>query len=264
MILDEIVAHKRQELEAVRAARSMAEVRRAAEAAPRPKDFGAALRRPGLSVIAEVKRRSPAKGAINEGVDPVAQARAYEQAGARAASVLTDQRFFGGTNADLEGIRQAVALPLLRKDFTVDEYHVWEARSIGADAVLLIVRVLEQAQLMDYQRLAHELGLAALVEVHDAAELERALAAEARIVGINNRDLTTMTVDLGTTLRLRSKVPDTVTLVSESGIRSPEDVRRLTDAGIGAVLVGEALMAAGDPAATLAGFLEAAKERAGA
>ncbi|HEU0166524.1 MAG TPA: indole-3-glycerol phosphate synthase TrpC [Chloroflexota bacterium] len=259
MILDDILAHKREELAAMKAKLSLAEMRMLADAAGAPAhDFHAALAKPVLSVIAEVKRRSPGAGAINEAVDPVAQAQTYEQAGASAISVLTDQRYFGGANADLQAIRQAVDLPMLRKDFTVDEYQVWEARAIGADAVLLIVGALEDRQLGEYQQLAHELGMAALVEVHNQRELDRALAADPRIIGINNRDLTTMTVDIQTTLKLRSRVPQGVTLASESGIRTPEHVRTVSEAGVDAILVGEALMASGDPAQLLQAFLQAA------
>jgi len=258
MILDDIVAHKREELAERRRERSLAEVRAAAARAAKPRGFGAALRAAGLSVIAEVKRKSPAKGILNQAVDPAEQAAAYASAGARAVSVLTDLRFFDGTNADLEAVHGSVELPLLRKDFTIDEYHVYEARAIGADALLLIVRALGQSQLVEYQTLAYDLGLDVLVEVHDEAEVERALAAGARIIGINNRDLSTMTVDVATTARLRPLVPGDVTLVSESGIRSPSDVRMVASAGVDAILVGEALMSAGDPKATLRSFLQAA------
>jgi indole-3-glycerol phosphate synthase len=260
MILDDIVANKRQELADAMRRRPLAEVRAAAKEAPPTHGFGAALRLPGLSVIAEVKRKSPAKGILNQAVDPAEQAALYAQAGARCVSVLTDKRYFDGANADLEAVRRRVDVPLLRKDFTIDEYHVYEARAIGADAVLLIVRALDASQLAAYQALAHELGLDALVEVHDEAELERAAAAGARIIGINNRDLTTMTVDVATTTRLRPLVPEGVTLVSESGIHTPEQVRAVTSVGVQAILVGEALMSAGNPAATLHGFLDAAVE----
>jgi indole-3-glycerol phosphate synthase len=258
VILDDIIANKRQELTAVRAARSLAEVKAAAAGAAPTRGFQAALTAPGLSVIAEVKRKSPAKDVLNASVDPVEQASIYARAGARAVSVLTDQRYFDGSNADLEAIRPRVDLPLLRKDFTIDEYHVYEARAIGADALLLIVRGLSQAQLIDYQALGQELGLDVLVEVHNEGELERAVEAKAAIIGINNRDLGTMTVDVATTARLRPLVPSGVTLVSESGMRGAEEIHTVVSAGVDAILVGEALMAAGDPAATLQGFLDAA------
>ena len=260
MILDDIIANKREELVAAKRQRPLADLKGASRDAGATRGFGAALRQPGLSVIAEVKRKSPAKGILNQTVDPAEQAALYAQAGPRAVSVLTDQRFFGGTNQDVEAVRRRIELPILRKDFTIDEYHVYEARAIGADAILLIVRALEQAQLTDFQALAHELGLDVLVEVHNEAELDRAVQASARIVGINNRDLATMTVDVATTTRLRPLAPKGVTLVSESGISSPEDVRTVTSAGVDAILVGEALMSAGDPSATLRAFIQAAVE----
>jgi len=260
VILDEIVAHKRTELAARKREQPLAELKSRLNDAPKPRGFADALSQPGLSVIAEVKRKSPAKGVLNQSVDPGEQASLYADAGARAVSVLTDQRYFDGTNADLEGVRSRVELPLLRKDFTIDEYHVYEARAIGADAILLIVRAIEQGELTDFQALAHELGMDVLVEVHNEGELERALAAGTQIVGINNRDLGTMQVDVATTRRLRPLVPSGVTVISESGIRSPEDVRAVTAAGIDGILVCEALMSAGDPGATLRAFLEAAVE----
>ncbi len=260
MILDDIVAHKREELATRQREEPLTDLKAAAKEAPPPRGFHAALRQSGLSVIAEVKRKSPAKGVLNQAVDPAQQASSYARAGARAVSVLTDQRFFDGTNADLQAVAKRVDLPLLRKDFTIDAYHVYEARAIGADAILLIVRALEQAQLTDFQALATELGMDVLVEVHDEAELESALAAGSQVVGINNRDLSTMTVDLAVTSRLRPLVPAGVTLVSESGIRTPDDVRTVTSAGVDAILVGEALMSAGNPGATLRTFIEAAVE----
>ena len=260
MILDDIVSHKREELAEAKRRAPLAEVKARAAEAAQPRGFGQALRQAGLSVIAEVKRKSPAKGVLNQAVDPAQQAGLYAQAGARAVSVLTDQRYFDGTNADLEAVHRAVSLPLLRKDFTIDEYHVYEARSIGADAILLIVRALDQPQLTGFQALAQELGMDVLAEVHNEGEIERALAAGSAIVGINNRDLATMTVDVAAAARLRPLIPAGITLVSESGIRGPEDVRTVTRAGVDAILVGEALMAAGDPGATLSGFLAAAVE----
>ncbi|HEX6512588.1 MAG TPA: indole-3-glycerol phosphate synthase TrpC [Chloroflexota bacterium] len=258
MILDDIIAQKRRELAQLKGA--VNEVKAAAKDAPKPRGFAAALRLPGLSIIAEVKRKSPANGVLNQDVDPAEQAAMYVGAGARAVSVLTDERFFGGSNADLQAVRGRVGLPLLRKDFTIDEFHVYQARAIGADAILLIVRALDQHQLAGYQALAQELGMDVLVEVHDESELERALAVGSRILGVNNRDLTTMTVDIRTTERLRPLAPRDAILVSESGIRSPQDVRAVAALGVDAILVGEALMSAGDPAATLRAFLEMAAE----
>jgi indole-3-glycerol phosphate synthase len=258
VILEDIIAHKREELAAAKRRRTLGELKQRAQEAAPARGFASALRQPGLSVIAEVKRKSPAKGVLNETVDPARQALVYAAAGARAISVLTDTRYFDGTNEDLNAVRSQVNLPVLRKDFTIDEYQVWEARAIGADAILLIVRALDQSQIVHLQELARELGMDALVEVHNEAELARALEARAEVVGMNNRDLGTMTVDLATTLRLRPLVPQGVTLVSESGIRTPEDVRTVSACGLDAILVGEALMSAGDPGETLRSFLAAA------
>ncbi|MBV9119259.1 MAG: indole-3-glycerol phosphate synthase TrpC [Chloroflexi bacterium] len=253
-MLDDIVANKLRELPRVKSARPIDEVKRAILDAPVPRDFHGALRRPGLSVIAEVKRRSPGAGSINETVDPAEQAATYSSAGAVAVSVLTDSKFFGGSADDLSAVRARVEAPVLRKDFVIDSYQVWEARALGADAVLLIVAALDKPRLVAFQQLARDLGLAALVEVHNEAEVETALAAGARLIGINNRDLQTMTVDVGTTARLRPLIPAEVTLVSESGLRTADDVARVAEAGIDAVLVGEALMASDDPAALLRSF----------
>ena len=250
-VLEEIVAHKREEVRARRAARPLAEVRAAAAAAPPPRDFAAALRTPGLSVIAEIKRRSPAKGDLRLDLDPASLARRYQSAGASALSVLTDERYFRGSDADLQAARAAVELPVLRKDFTLDPYQLYEARQLGADAVLLIVRALDDRQLAELLGLARELGLAALVEVHDAPELARATAAGAALVGINNRNLDTLTVDPETSLRLRHGVAAGTLAVAESGISSPERARRLASASFDASLVGEALVTAADPAAQL-------------
>ncbi len=254
-ILDEIFAHKRREVEAAKAAQPQGELRRAAEAAPHPLDFIAALRRqrPGQrpALIAEVKRASPSRGASNFGLDPAKLAGRYQQNGASAISVLTDVRYFHGT---LDDLRQITALssrlPVLRKDFLFDPYQMYEARAAGADAVLLIAACLEAAQLCGLHRLAADLGMASLGEVHCEAELEKAVAAcRPPLVGINNRDLKDFSVDLETTLRLRPLVPPGACVVAESGIRTPADADRLADAGVDAILVGEALVSAADPAA---------------
>lgn len=245
-ILEAIVRTKEEEVRALAAKRE--ELRERAEAAPAPRDFQAALEDPAVvSLVAEVKRRSPGAGEIRPGLDPVTLAGAYRDAGASALSVLTDLEYFQGSLEDLGRIREAVALPLLRKDFTLDEVQVWEARAGGADAVLLIVRILDDGRLRDLRLLAEELGMAALVEAHDGTELDRALASGARIVGVNNRDLSTFGTRLETTLELLDGVPDDVILVSESGIRSGDDVARLGSHGVDAVLVGEALLRAPDP-----------------
>lgn len=262
MILERILAAKAEEVARARGAVPLAEVRAAAAAAPPPRDFAAALARPRhlgdhpgavpVAVIAEVKRASPSRGVIRRDFDPVAIARAYARAGASAISVLTDAPFFQGHLDHLRAIRQAVDLPLLRKDFILDPYQVYEARAAGADAVLLIAAALGDAgRIQALRELAEDLGMAALVEVHTPAELEAALAAGARIVGINNRDLRTFETRLETTLELAGQVPPEVLLVSESGIRTPEDCRRVAAAGARAVLVGEQLMRQPDPGAAL-------------
>jgi len=246
-VLARIVATKRREIAELLP--RLGEIRARAEAAPGPRDFTAALRRPGsVALIAEVKRRSPGAGAIRPDLDPAELAAAYVRAGAAAVSVLTDREYFQGSLEDLTHVREAVAVPVLRKDFMVSEAQVWEARAAGADAILLIVRILEDGELAGLRALAERLGMAALVEVHDRSELRRALDAGARIVGINNRDLSTFETTIGTTLELAREVPEGVTLVSESGIRGAEDVGRLGAEGVDAVLVGEALLRAASPA----------------
>lgn len=222
-----------------------------------------ALAGPGLRVIAEVKAASPSAGLLREDLDVTDLAGRYAQGGACALSVLTDQKFFRGAPEHVQLARAAADLPVLRKDFTLDAYHVYEARALGADAVLLIAAVLEDRQLQELIELAGRLGMAALVEVHTEAEADRALAAGARLVGINNRDLRTFRVDLATTERLRSRLPDSVLVVSESGIDSPEDVRRVWEAGVRAVLVGSALVRSPDPGAKLRQLRDAVSERGG-
>ena len=252
-MLGRIVASKQREVAALRP--RAAELRAAAEGAPAaPVFLGGVRASMQVSVIAEVKRRSPSAGAIRPDVDVGAQASAYAAGGAAAVSVLTDEPHFGGRLADLEAVAAAVSLPLLRKDFTLAPVQLWESRAAGASAVLLIARILEAAELRDLLSLAEALGLAALVEVHAAAELDAVLAAGARLVGINNRDLDTFTTDLGVTERLAGAVPPECVLVGESGIRSGADVARLARAGVDAVLVGEALMRGGDPAAAVRAF----------
>lgn len=251
--LRSILEHKRRELAEGRRHRpARAPVRRPVEAA---RDFAAALRRPGLAAIAEIKRRSPSRGALRPDLDPAALARSYAAGGAAAVSVLTDGRFFGGSLEDLLRARRAGPLPVLRKDFVCEAGQLHETRQAGADAVLLIARILSAAQLRDYLALARELGLAALVEVHDAPELERALDCGAAIIGVNNRDLRTQRLSLETALRLRPQIPAGRIAVAESGIRSRQDVRRLAEAGYDAILVGQALLQAPDPGLKLAELL---------
>jgi len=233
-------------------------------AAPTPsgrRGFAAALGRPGhVNVIAEFKRRSPSRGAIRVDVDPIRIAQAYEIGGAAALSVLTDEPFFGGSIPDLREARLATLLPTLRKDFIVDPYQVGESVLTGADAILLIVAALSDAELRSLHAAALEAGLEALVEVHDRGELDRALAAGARIVGVNSRDLRTMTVNLETAVSLASAIPDHVVAVAESGIRGPEDIVRLRDAGYDAFLIGEHLMVQDNPAAALETLIRSASE----
>ena len=209
----------------------------------------------GLNVIAECKRRSPSKGVLRRRYDPAAIAAAYERAGAAALSVLTEPAFFDGDLEHLRAVRAAVGLPLLRKDFVVDPYQVWEARAAGADAVLLIVGALEQPALVDLLGTAKEAGLDALVKVHDECELDRALEAGADLVGVNNRDLRTLKVDLDTSHRLASRLPAGLVAVAESGLRRAADLRELQSRGYRAFLIGERFMAAEDPGAALGALL---------
>ena len=247
-VLDRIVATKREEATALRG--RAAELRRACLDAPPVRDAAGALRSGGtVALIAEVKRRSPGAGAIRPDLDPVTVAQGYEEAGARALSVLTDGPWFGGSLADLTRVRERVGIPVLRKDFTLVEEQVLEARAGGADAILLIVRILDDARLRGLRELAESLGMSVLVEAHDAAELERALRSGARVVGINNRDLATFKTTLDTTFSLLSALPSDMVVVSESGIRTAADVERLGRAGVDAVLVGEALLREPDPGA---------------
>lgn len=252
-VLTRILAHKRTEVDRQIAKVPRAELEQRLAAAPPVRDFAAALRRPECAtLIAEVKKASPSKGVLIEHFEPVAIARTYAEHGAAAISVLTDMRFFQGSLKYLEAIRAAEgAPPLLRKDFLLDPYQVYEARVYGADAVLLIVAALDDALLVSLLALTHELGMQALVEVHDEAELDRALAAGARIVGVNNRNLHTFVTALETTERIARRLPavERPLLVSESGIFSSADVARVREWGADAVLVGEALVTAPDMAA---------------
>jgi indole-3-glycerol phosphate synthase len=251
-ILAEILAHKRVELEQARRRVPPAELARRAAAQPPPRGFRRALLAGrGPRVIAEIKRRSPSKGEIRRDFDPVAIAKAYQAGGAAALSVLTDERFFGGSLAVLEAVSKATELPLLRKDFVIDAYQIDEARAAGADAVLLIVAALAPAELERLRAHAVGLGLDVLVEVHDEAELDAAKGVGADLIGINNRDLRSFVTDLGVTERLARRVPQGALVVAESGIFGPEDVARLQRAGASAFLVGESLMREPDPGLAL-------------
>jgi indole-3-glycerol phosphate synthase len=255
-ILDQIVSSKRAEIAAAKEREPLAEQRRRAEAASPPRDFLAALTRsPGIGVIAEVKKASPSAGVLRADFDPVAIATTYQQAGANCLSVLTDEPFFQGHLDHLRAIRRAVSLPLLRKDFILDEYQVYEARAAGADAVLLIAEILNDAELKSLFNLIERLGMAALVELYDPENLPRVLDIGANLVGVNNRDLRTFVTSLDHTLQLAPRVPADRCLVSESGIRTGEDIRILRAAGVKAVLIGETFMRSGDIAATLSSLV---------
>ena len=249
-VLAEIIETTRAAVEERKAARPQAELARAAASRVRGGDdfrsFREALAAPGLGVIAEHKRRSPSAGVIRDDLDLDQVVRAYEHAGAAAISVLTEERRFGGSLDDLIAAREAVQLPILRKDFIVDSYQVHEALAFGADAVLLIVAALDDTALGELLDLAGKLELDALVEVHDAGELSRAIEAGAEIVGINNRNLATLAVDLETTFALLPGIPEGILRVAESGFSTPEELQRLSAAGVDAVLIGEALMRAPD------------------
>jgi indole-3-glycerol phosphate synthase len=264
-ILDEIVQSKRREVAAARARMPLEELEAQATEAPPARDFRAALAGPGpIRLIAEVKKASPSAGVLRDDFDPIGVARAYQAHGAACLSVLTDAPYFQGHLSYLARIRASVAIPLLRKDFLIDEYQVVEARLAGADAVLLIAEILDDATLAALLARARGLGMAALVEFHDEANLPRVLAAGADLVGVNNRDLHRFVTDLDRTLRLRDRVPPEVVLVSESGIRSRRDVERLEAAGVAAILVGETLMRSDDIGLAVERLLGLAPESADA
>ena len=255
-ILRRIVAVKHDEVAKARARRDLPSLRAEAEASLDLRGFEAALRNKvaagRAAVIAEVKKASPSRGVLREPFLPAEIAASYERGGAVCLSVLTDTDFFQGSAAYLQQARAACALPVLRKDFIVDAYQVFEARAMGADAILLIAACLDDSRMADFEAQAHELGMAVLVEVHDAAELGRALRLKTPLVGINNRDLRSFDVSLGTTLALLPQVPRDRLPVTESGILKPSDVQRMRSAGVNAFLVGEAFMRASDPGTALA------------
>jgi indole-3-glycerol phosphate synthase len=250
-ILERILAVKADELAAARRACSFEEVRRAAHDAPAARDFTGALRaqlaRGAAGVIAEIKKASPSKGVLRPNFEPAAIAESYAAHGAACLSVLTDTTFFQGKLDDLRAAREACTLPVLRKDFTIEPYQIYEARAAGADCILLIVAALDPVKMRELEVVARELGMAVLVEAHDAAELDRALGLTTPLIGINNRNLRTFETRLETTLQLLERVPQGRLVVTESGISTRADVERMREAGVGCFLVGEAFMRADVP-----------------
>ncbi len=253
-ILAQIVARKHVELQQLADTRPALELAAQARLENR-RDFAGALRRTSPAIISEIKKASPSKGILSHDFHPANIARAYERGGAAALSVLTDEKFFQGSLADLEAARAAVSLPVLRKDFTIDPMQILQAAAHGADAILLIAAVLSTREMRDFRELAESYKLAALVEVHDAAELESAIESGAHIIGVNNRNLRTFEVTLDTSLKLAERIPDSAIKVAESGIHSADDVKLLRSAGYHAFLVGESLMKSSDPAAALGALL---------
>ncbi|MGD0135191.1 MAG: indole-3-glycerol phosphate synthase TrpC [Bryobacteraceae bacterium] len=250
-ILATIVEQKKLDLEV----RDPSVEERAERSVTQRRDFLAALRGRTPAVIAEIKQASPSKGVLATQFDPASIARWYQQGGAAALSVLTDERHFQGSLSDLASARAAVGIPVLRKDFTIDAYHVHQAAAHSADAILLIAAILSERQMRDFRELAEHYRMAALVEVHDEEELKPAIASGARIIGVNNRNLHTFEVSLETSLDLADKIPSGVTRIAESGIHSSADIERLRSAGYQAFLVGEHLMKSGDPVAALRALL---------
>lgn len=246
MILDRIVQHKYEEVARLKTKQPEVELQALIRDLPAPRDFKAAIGSGTCSIIAEVKKRSPSKGVMRNVFDPCAIASIYEENGAAALSVLTDEAFFGGTASDIGNVKKTVSLPLLRKDFIVDPYQIFETRGIGGDAILLIARILEQNVLTELKELAESLGLCPLVEVHNLDDLDKAIGAGATVIGINNRNLETFTTDLRVSIDLAAHVQSGRILVSESGIRTRADIDRLMSAGIRAFLIGETLMTADD------------------
>ncbi len=248
-ILDTILAHKREEVVVRQSAMPQAALKAQCAEMLLTRGFLGALQQPKqgiVSLIAEVKKASPSAGVIRPDFDPVQIARIYEDSGASCLSVLTDEKFFQGHDDYLRAVHEAVVLPVIRKDFIVNEWQIYESRWLGADAILLIVAALTPEQIAEYSTLAHELGMVALVEVHTEVEMGIAVSAGAKLIGINSRDLNTFVTDLGAVERLAAMVPSGVTLVAESGLKTPADVKRVANAGAKAILVGETLMRAPD------------------
>jgi indole-3-glycerol phosphate synthase len=248
MALDDIIFNKRQEVTTLKVRLNIPKIKQIIKELPRPRNFLKALPKGKLSLIAEIKKASPSAGVIAQKFEPVYLAKVYEESGAAALSVLTDEKFFQGKLEHIKEAKESTTIPVLRKDFIIDESQIYESRVAGADAVLLIVRVLSDEQIEDYLNLAQSLKMKCLVEVHDERDLERALKAEAELIGINNRDLDTFQVDFNTTLDLMGKYPELKEkiVVSESGIQSADQVKALREKGVSAVLVGESLLRSPD------------------
>ncbi|MCX6011136.1 MAG: indole-3-glycerol phosphate synthase TrpC [Chloroflexi bacterium] len=247
MFLDKIVAETLAELGQRQKTIPLSELEAAIDKKPAPLDLASALSADGISLIAEVKRASPSRGDLNLDLDAVALAKTYAECGAAAISVLTEERYFKGSGSDLEAVKSALPdVPVLRKDFILEPYQLFEARAWGADAVLLIIAILDDAALKNLITISHKLGMHCLLEVHDEAELKRALVCDARLIGINNRNLQTLEVDINVTKRLRPHIPPGRIVVSESGIKGQDDIQKLKDWGVDAVLIGEALVTADD------------------
>jgi len=253
MILDEIVFNKRQEVTALKLHLSGRPLLEMMKGLPKTRDFSRALRKGKFSLIAEIKRASPSAGIIRRELNPLSLAKAYEEGGAAAISVLTDEKYFQGKLEDLKAAKESTTVPVLRKDFIIDEAQIYESRMAGADALLLIARILDQVTLNAFIKLTERLGMQALVEVHNADELKRALSTGAKFIGINNRDLDTLEVELQNTLRLLNEFPEVKKklVIAESGINSREELRVLKEAGVDGVLMGESLLKSGNACAKI-------------
>ena len=249
--LESIISYKRKEIERDKTAMPLETLKSRITDLPPTRDFKEAISQEGLNLIAEIKRASPSKGVIRKKFNPVEIAKTYQESGANAISVLTTEKFFYGSLDFLSQVKEVTTIPILQKDFIVDEYQIYQARVNKADAILLIASILVEAQINSFLECAHNLGLDCLVEVHSKEELSKVLASKAQIIGINNRDLTTLTTDLSTTLTLSKLVPKDRILVSESGIETQEDVKRVQECGVRAILVGESLMRAPDISAKM-------------
>lgn len=267
-LLEKICADKRKHVEAMRAGRPLAELIQSAKRADPPRGFAARLEEAGdagkFALICEMKRVSPSGGPIRPDFDPARIAKDYEAGGAACLSVLTDAPYFAGRDEDLSAARSACTLPVLRKDFMIDPYQIVESRALGADCVLLILATLDDREAMSLEAAALDYGMDVLIETHDSAEVERALRLRSRLIGINNRDLKTLKTDLATTEQLAREIPDDRILVSESGIRTPADLARLSDAGADAFLIGESLLREPDVAIATRALLETRYVAAGA